>query len=102
MIVLDTHALVWWVNGDDLLGKKARAAIDREHDGGEIIVSSIIRSTSATVDEQTDRSSESMGASCNWIFRVTRVPTFLSHSIQTIYPVFGAIFLSFASSPRYR
>lgn len=41
VIVLDTHALVWWVNGDDLLGKKARAAIDREHDGGEIIVSSI-------------------------------------------------------------
>jgi len=36
VIVLDTHALVWWVNGDDLLGKKARAAIDREHDGGDV------------------------------------------------------------------
>ncbi|MEJ2768134.1 type II toxin-antitoxin system VapC family toxin [Mycetohabitans sp. B46] len=43
MIVLDTHALVWWVNGDDALSKKAKAAIERERelDGGQIIVSAI-------------------------------------------------------------
>lgn len=41
MIVLDTHALVWWVTGDPALSKKAKAAIMREQDGGEIIVSSI-------------------------------------------------------------
>jgi PIN domain nuclease of toxin-antitoxin system len=41
VIVLDTHALVWWVNGDDTLSKKAKAAIERELDGGQIIVSAI-------------------------------------------------------------
>ena len=41
MIVLDTHALVWWVAGDSTLSKKAKAAIDRELSGGEIIVSAI-------------------------------------------------------------
>lgn len=41
MIVLDTHALVWWVNGDAALSKKAKNAIERELDGGQIIVSAI-------------------------------------------------------------
>ncbi len=41
MIVLDTHVLVWWVNGDDTLSRKARQAIQKELDGGEIIVSAI-------------------------------------------------------------
>ncbi|WP_116134794.1 type II toxin-antitoxin system VapC family toxin [Trinickia diaoshuihuensis] len=41
MIVLDTHALVWWVTGDSTLSKKAKAAIEREIDGGDILVSSI-------------------------------------------------------------
>ncbi|HKT30213.1 type II toxin-antitoxin system VapC family toxin [Dyella sp.] len=41
MIVLDTHALVWWVNGDDALSTKARKAIERELDGGEIVISAI-------------------------------------------------------------
>jgi PIN domain nuclease of toxin-antitoxin system len=41
VIVLDTHALVWWVTGDSTLSKKAKAAIEREIDGGDILVSSI-------------------------------------------------------------
>lgn len=41
MIVLDTHALVWWANGDGAVSKKAKAAIDRELDGGQIVVSAI-------------------------------------------------------------
>ena len=41
MIVLDTHALVWWVTGDLSLSKKAKNAIARELAGGEIVVSSI-------------------------------------------------------------
>ncbi len=41
MIVLDTHALVWWVTGDPALSKKARAEIEREQAGGDIIISSI-------------------------------------------------------------
>ncbi|MCG1042678.1 type II toxin-antitoxin system VapC family toxin [Mycetohabitans sp. B8] len=41
MIVVDTHALVWWASGDDALSNKAKAAIERELDGGQIIVSAI-------------------------------------------------------------
>lgn len=42
LIVLDTHVLVWWVTGQaSELSRKARAAIDKEATGGEILVSSI-------------------------------------------------------------
>lgn len=41
MIVLDTHTLVWWVTGDATLSKKALKAIEREQNGGSIIVSAI-------------------------------------------------------------
>jgi PIN domain nuclease of toxin-antitoxin system len=41
MIVLDTHALIWWANGDDDLSKKAKKAIEQELDGGHIVVSAI-------------------------------------------------------------
>jgi PIN domain nuclease of toxin-antitoxin system len=41
VIVLDTHTLIWWVTGDPTLSKKAKAAIEREKLGGEIIISSI-------------------------------------------------------------
>ena len=41
MIALDTHALIWWVSGDMALSKKGLAAIKRELNGGDIIISSI-------------------------------------------------------------
>ena len=41
MIVLDTHALIWWVTDDAALSKKAKREINRELDGGEIIISAI-------------------------------------------------------------
>jgi PIN domain nuclease of toxin-antitoxin system len=41
VIVLDTHALVWWVTGDAELSKKAKTVIEREQHSGEIIVSAI-------------------------------------------------------------
>lgn len=43
MIVLDTHVLVWWINGDKQLSKSARTAINSElaADDGIIMVSSI-------------------------------------------------------------
>jgi PIN domain nuclease of toxin-antitoxin system len=41
MIVLDTHALLWWIEGTGL-SKQARAAIDRElEDEGEIVISTM-------------------------------------------------------------
>jgi len=41
VIVLDTHTLVWWINGDEALSEKAKATIGPEMDGGQIIVSAI-------------------------------------------------------------
>lgn len=41
MIVLDTHALIWWVSGDSALSKKAKTAINRERENGELVISSI-------------------------------------------------------------
>lgn len=42
MIVLDTHALLWWANGDAAhLSAAAASAINAEIDGGSILVSSI-------------------------------------------------------------
>ena len=42
MIVLDTHALVWWVNGDSELSRAAALAVERERKRqGEIVISSI-------------------------------------------------------------
>jgi PIN domain nuclease of toxin-antitoxin system len=33
MIVLDTHALIWWVNDDEQLSDRARKAIEKEISG---------------------------------------------------------------------
>ncbi|HCW22089.1 type II toxin-antitoxin system VapC family toxin [Achromobacter sp.] len=41
MIVLDTHALVWWVSGDSQLSRAAREAIEAEGQDGEILISAI-------------------------------------------------------------
>ena len=41
MVVLDTHALVWWVSGDAQLSGAARDAIETEKQGGEVLVSAI-------------------------------------------------------------
>lgn len=42
MIVLDTHALIWWASGDtEHLSAAALQAIEHELDGGKIVVSSI-------------------------------------------------------------
>ena len=42
MIVLDTHVLLWWVNGSDLLSSAAEKVIRKTlAQGGEVIVSTI-------------------------------------------------------------
>ena len=43
MIVLDTHTLIWWVTGGELLSDLARKSIQTEMSlpGGQIIVSAI-------------------------------------------------------------
>lgn len=42
MIVLDTHALIWWVNGDKLISQRALKAIKKELSGeGQVMISAI-------------------------------------------------------------
>lgn len=41
MIVLDTHAWLWWVSNPELLGKQATAAIEEARQRREILISSI-------------------------------------------------------------
>jgi PIN domain nuclease of toxin-antitoxin system len=42
LIVLDTHSLLWWVEGDSAkLSAEAKSAIETERFSGEILVSSI-------------------------------------------------------------
>ena len=42
MIVLDTHVLIWWVNGNAQLSPRARKAIERELEGeAQVMVSAI-------------------------------------------------------------
>lgn len=43
MIVLDTHALLWWVNGDGRLSARAAEAIasERQQAAGRILISTI-------------------------------------------------------------
>jgi len=42
MLILDTHVLLWWVNGSDALSKVAEKAIRKTlSQGSEIIISSI-------------------------------------------------------------
>ena len=42
MIVLDTHALLWWANGERAqLSAAATSAINAEMDGGQILISSM-------------------------------------------------------------
>ena len=43
MIVLDTHALIWWVNDDQQLSDRARKAIEKEisNENGQVFISTI-------------------------------------------------------------
>jgi len=43
MIVLDTHTLLWWANGDSQLSDRAKAAIEQEAsaENGALLVSAI-------------------------------------------------------------
>lgn len=71
VIVLDTHVLIWWVNGTPSLTKKARLAIQRELADGEILISSISAWEIATLVAK-NRLVLSMDVS-NWINTVAAI-----------------------------
>ncbi len=73
MIVLDTHTLVWWVNGDSALSRGAGMAIERERKRqGEIVISSISAWEIAML-VQKERLVLSMDVE-TWLSTVTEVP----------------------------
>jgi PIN domain nuclease of toxin-antitoxin system len=41
VIVLDTHALVWWVSGSDRLSARAKRAIARSVRGGQAVAATV-------------------------------------------------------------
>ena len=41
MIVVDTHALIWWVNGDAQLSARANTAIEEAQQATRVLVSAI-------------------------------------------------------------
>lgn len=83
MIVLDTHVLVWWVNGDADLSRRARAALRKEqaHDGGEIIVSTITAWEIAMLVGRK-RLVLSMDVD-NWLDEVQRIPQLRFEPVST-------------------
>jgi PIN domain nuclease of toxin-antitoxin system len=72
VIVLDTHTLIWWVTNDSSLSKKAKAAIERERAGGEIVVSAISAWEIAMLVER-ETLAFSMDVE-NWLATVQQIP----------------------------
>jgi PIN domain nuclease of toxin-antitoxin system len=72
VIVLDTHALVWWATNDSSLSKKAKSVIERERAGGEIVVSAISAWEIAMLVER-ETLAFSMDVE-NWLAIVQQIP----------------------------
>ena len=41
MILLDTHTILWWIDGSAKLSRRAKAVIEKEHHEAGILISSI-------------------------------------------------------------
>lgn len=75
MIVLDTHVLVWWVDGDaKKLSRKARQALEQHSKRNELLIASISVFEIATL-ERRGRLRFSISAA-EWLARVRRLPEF--------------------------
>lgn len=73
MIVLDTHALVWWVSDPDRLGAKARRSIDREVEAGETLRVSAISVWEIAMLTSAGRLELTMDVD-SWLARVEALP----------------------------
>lgn len=75
MIVLDTHVLVWWVDGDSKkLSRRARQAIEQHGKSNELLVASISVFEITTL-ERRGRLRFNISAA-QWLARVRRLPEF--------------------------
>lgn len=75
VIVLDTHVLVWWVDGDTRkLSRKARQALEHHGKRQELLVASISIFEITTL-ERRGRLSFKISAS-EWLAQVQRLPEY--------------------------
>jgi len=75
MIILDTHVLVWWVDGDTgKLSRKARQALEQHGKLNELLVASISIFEITTL-ERRGRLNFKISAS-EWITQVRRLPEY--------------------------
>jgi PIN domain nuclease of toxin-antitoxin system len=75
MIVLDTHVLVWWVDGETKkLSRKARQALERHGERHELLVSSVSIFEITTL-ERRGRLRFRIPAS-EWLAQVRRLPEY--------------------------
>jgi PIN domain nuclease of toxin-antitoxin system len=75
MILLDTHVLVWWVDGDTRkLSRKARQALEHNSTRSELLVASISIFEIATL-ERRGRLRFKIPAS-EWLAQVRRLPEY--------------------------
>ena len=73
MIVLDTHAVLWWVNGDPQLSPNAHAAIEQElRGGGGVILISAITAWEIALLLEKGRITLSMGID-DWLDTVEEI-----------------------------
>jgi len=75
MIVLDTHVLVWWVDGDaKKLSRKARQALEQHSKRNELLIASTSVFEITTL-ERRGRLRFNISAA-EWLARVRRLPEF--------------------------
>jgi PIN domain nuclease of toxin-antitoxin system len=75
MILLDTHILVWWVDGDtNRLSRKARQALEQHGKRNELLVTSISIFEITTL-ERRGRLRFEVSAS-EWLAQVRRLPEY--------------------------
>jgi len=72
MIVLDTHVLLWWVNGSDLLSRAADKAIRKTLSRGSEIIVSTISAWEVSMLIEKDRLVLSMEVE-SWFDEVTQI-----------------------------
>ncbi len=83
MIVLDTHALVWWINGDGPLSRSAKSTIDKElaAEDGAIMISSIC-AWEITMLVNADRLTLTMAVD-DWLETVSEIEGYTSYRSGT-------------------